>query len=228
MTAPAGWITVDLHCHTRASFDSLSEPNAVLEAARARGIDRIAITDHDAVEAAMEMHAMAPDRVIVGEEVKTREGFDVIGLFLRELIPSRTPAREVCERIRGQGGVVYVPHPFDSARSGAGQGFLESLADLIDVVEIHNSRCLFSSSNARALAWAERHGKLQGAGSDAHTLREIGNGRVELPPFAPERESFLSALAGGRVSGCVRTSPVARLASSYAKIHKRIAGRLRR
>jgi predicted metal-dependent phosphoesterase TrpH len=199
----------------------------VLEVARARGIDRIAITDHNAIEAALEMHASAPDRVIVGEEVKTREGFDLIGLFLRELIPRRTPARETCERIRDQGGVVYIPHPFDTARSGAGERFLESLLDVIDVVEIHNARCLLSSSNARALAWAERHRKLRGAGSDAHTLREIGNGRVQLPPFEPDRASFLSALARGRVTGCVRTSPVARFGSSYAKLHKRIARRLR-
>ena len=215
-------LKVDLHSHTRQSMDCLSDPHAVVRAAAARGMDRIAITDHNEIDAALALHAAQPDRVIVGEEVKTREGFDLIGLFLTELIPRRTPAREAAERIRAQGGVVYVPHPFDGARSGAGRLLLDPLADLIDVVEVHNSRCLFESINLRALRWADAHGKLRGAGSDAHTLSEIGNGYVEVPPFEPTREGFLAALAAGTVAGRVRSSPVYRVASTYAKVHKKI------
>lgn len=224
MTAsePDRLLRVDLHSHTHRSFDCLSDPDAVLRVAETRGIDRIAITDHNAIDCALAMHAAAPERVIVGEEVKTREGFDLIGLFLTELIPKHTPARETCERVRAQGGVVYVPHPFDVARSGAGARFLEELADLIDVVEVHNSRCWTAAMNERATRWAADRGKLHGAGSDAHTLAEIGSGFVEVPHFRNERESFLSALARGRVAGRTRSSPAYRVASTYAKLRKRL------
>jgi predicted metal-dependent phosphoesterase TrpH len=215
-------LRVDLHSHTRSSFDCLCDPREVLRVAEARGIDRLAITDHNRIDAALALRELAPDRIIVGEEVKTGEGFDLIGLFLTELIPKRTPAREAAERIRAQGGVVYIPHPFDVARSGAGVSHLEALADLIDVVEVHNCRCLFASINASALRWADAHGKLRGAGSDSHTLGEIGRGYLEMPPFAPNRESFLAALRDGEVVGRTRSSPLYRVASTYAKWRKRV------
>ncbi|MBW3630764.1 MAG: PHP domain-containing protein [Gemmatimonadetes bacterium] len=215
-------LRVDLHSHTRHSFDCLSDPDEILRVASACGIDRLAITDHNQIGTALALHAAAPGRIIVGEEVKTREGFDVIGLFIRELIPKRTPARETCERIRAQGGVVYIPHPFDVARSGAGDKHLDALADLIDVVEVHNSRCLTESVNARARSWADARGKLHGAGSDAHTLAEIGSGYVVMPAFECSRESFLAALADGTVAGCSRSSPLYRLVSTYAKLRKRL------
>jgi predicted metal-dependent phosphoesterase TrpH len=213
-------VRVDMHNHTWQSFDCVSDPTVVLETAKARGLDWIAITDHNAIDAALELRDLAPDRIIVGEEVKTREGFDVIGLFLSELIPKRTPARETCEWIRAQGGVVYIPHPFDVARSGAGQTFLQSLEPLIDVIEVHNSRCLLEAHNQRALEWADRHAKLRGAGSDSHTTAEIAHGYVDMPPFMPNRASFLASLAAGEVTGRVRSSPIHRLSSTFAKVRK--------
>lgn len=214
-------VRVDMHSHTWQSFDCLSDPEAVLATARLRGLDWIAITDHNAIDTALALRDIAPDRVIVGEEVKTREGFDIIGLFLSDIIPKRTPAQETCELIREQGGVVYVPHPFDVARSGAGEAFLRSLEPLIDVIEVHNSRCLLEAHNQRALQWAESHGKLCGAGSDAHTIAEIAQSYVDMPPFTPDRPSFLKALAGGDVTGRARSSPIYRLSSTYAKIRKK-------
>lgn len=214
-------LRMDMHLHTSASFDCLSRPGEVLRAAERRGIDRLIVTDHNRIEAALALREVAPERVLVGEEVKTREGFDVIGILLTELIPKGTPARETCLRIREQGGVVYVPHPFDGGRAG-GAPFLESIADLVDVVEVHNARCVLPRYNRRAEAWAAAHGKLRGAGSDAHTLAEIGAGHVEIPDFAPERESLLAALAAARIVGTTRSSPLYRLASTYAKLHKRL------
>jgi predicted metal-dependent phosphoesterase TrpH len=93
---------------------------------------------------------------------------------------------------------------------------------LIDVVEVHNARCYPTSLNDRALAWATEHGKLMGAGSDAHTIAELGRGFVEVPHFAKERESLLAALGAGRVAGRVSTSPLYRLASNWAKVLNRI------
>lgn len=214
-------LKVDMHLHTNRSFDCLSRPEAILAAARARGLDRLIITDHNEIEGARALHEMDPQRIIIGEEVKTREGFDVIGIFLQELIPRRTPARETCERIREQAGVVYLPHPFDGSRSG-GEAALAALADLVDVVEVHNSRCWPARLNTLAAEWAAAHGKLAGAGSDAHTVGEIGRGFVEMPAFEPTRDSFLQALGRGRVAGTVQTSPVYRLASTWAKVRKRL------
>lgn len=215
-------LRVDLHSHTRLSRDCLSRPESVLRTARARGLQRIAITDHNEIDQALRLHDLDPELVLVGEEVKTAEGFDVIGIFLSERIPKHTPARETCERIRAQGGVVYIPHPFDILRSGAGTEHLGTLEELIDVVEVHNSRCFREVTNRRAAEWAAAHGKLRGAGSDAHTLAEIGHGYVEVPPFEPNRESFLAALARGEVTGRIRSSPLYRAASTYAKLHKRL------
>jgi len=214
-----GWLRVDMHLHTHRSFDSLNEYGAILAAARARGIDRLVITDHNDIRGALELRERAPEMVLVGEEVKTREGFDVIGIFLRERIPKGTPALETCMAIRAQGGIVYLPHPFDR-RGPARAGMLDRLAELVDVIEVHNPRCWPISRNARAAAWAEARGKLMGAGSDAHTIREIGRGFVEVPEFTADRDSFLSALARASVNGISSTSPLMRIASNWAKLRK--------
>ena len=218
--AEAARLRVDMHCHTRASKDSLNPYDGIVPAMDAAGIDRVVITDHDRIEGALRMHARAPGRVIVGEEVRTAEGPDLIGIFLTELIPKYTPLRETCERIRAQGGVVYVPHPFDKRRRGGGE-LLDGIADLVDVVEAHNARTFSAGVNARGEAWAREHGKLLGAGSDAHTLGEIGTACVEVPPFEPNRDSFLGALASASL---VRgTSPFrVTVWSSYATLRKKI------
>ena len=219
--ARPGWLRMDMHLHTRLSFDSLSRPADVLRTARERGLDRIVVTDHNEIDTALEMHATDPERVLVGEEVKTREGVDIIGILLSERIPKGTPARETCERIHAQGGVVYVPHPFDVRRAGGG-ALLDALLPLIDVVEAHNARSWKRGLNQRAAAWAAAHGKPVGAGSDAHTVRELGRGYVEVPPFAPTRAGLLAALAAGRVAGRTVSSPFCHVWSTWAKVRKRI------
>ncbi len=216
-------LRVDFHVHTRFSHDSLNPPEGILACMDARGIDRVAITDHNEIDGALLVHSLAPDRVIVGEEVKTREGADVIGLLLTERIPRGTPARETCEMIRAQGGVVYLPHPFDTRRSG-GAALLDRIGELIDVVEAHNSRTWKRALNDRGEAWARAHGKPLGAGSDAHSLGEIGRGYVEMPAFEPERESLLAAFRAGNVAGRLSSSPAVSLVSTYAKLHKLVVG----
>lgn len=217
-----GRLLMDMHLHTHRSFDCLSRPEAILRTARERGIDRLVVTDHDEIAGALEMREMDPERVMVGEEVRTREGFDLIGILLTELVPSRTPAREACEMIRAQGGVTYVPHPFDVARSGAGR-YLEEIEELVDVVEVHNARCWLPAFDRRAAGWAARRGKLAGAGSDAHTPRELGRGLMQVPPFEPTRDGLLGALREGAAFSQVRSSPLVRASSTYAKIRKRLA-----
>lgn len=213
---------LDLHMHTAASHDCLSDPDAVLEAARSRGVDRIAITDHDRIEAALDLHRRHPEAVIPGEEVKTAEGIDVIGLYLSEGIPKGTPAEEVCRRVRDQGGVVYLPHPFASGKGGGGR-YAEELASRVDVIEVFNARLHPGRLNGPARELARRHGLPGGAGSDAHTVGEVGGAWVEVPRHANEPKAFLEALDRGRVHG--RTAPWSvHLASTWAKVRKRLPG----
>jgi hypothetical protein len=215
-------IRIDLHLHTSASFDCLSAPERVLERALERGLDRIAITDHNELHAALAMKQRHPDRIVVGEEVRTAEGVDVIGYFLSDLIPRGTPARETCARIHDQGGVVYVPHPFAAGKGGGGR-ILEQIADLVDAVEAFNGRLHDGALNARAQAWGRAHDKALGAGSDAHTLDEVGRTYVELPPFDDEAASFLAALRAGTLHG-VEAPRAVHVASTWAKLRKKLPG----
>ena len=215
-------VKVDLHVHTACSFDCLSDPDAVVAAAVAAGLDRVCITDHNEIAAAQRLAAAHPDRIIVGEEVKTAEGVDVIGLFLRELIPRGTPARETCERIHEQGGIVYVPHPFAPGKGGGGR-ILEEIGDVVDAVEGFNARLHDPRLNRRAERWGLERGLPLGAGSDAHTLAEIGRAYVELPTFELEAAAFLRALRSGRIHGRA-SSRLVHVASTWAKVRKRLPG----
>jgi dephospho-CoA kinase len=218
-----GPLRLDLHLHTWASFDCLSDPEAVLRRARSLGYRRIAITDHNRVGVALRMRERHPDAVIPGEEVKTAEGVDVIGLYLREEIPEGTPAFETIERIRAQGGIPYLPHPFARGK-GAGARLVDELARRVEVIEVFNARLHAPAPNRLAEELARRHQKLRGAGSDAHTLGEVGNALVELPPHANRPEALLAALArSARVEGSA-ASRLVHLASTWAKARKRLPG----
>lgn len=213
-------LRVDMHVHTRASYDCLTDAPAILRAMDARGIDRVVLTDHDRLDGALRAAELAPERLLVGEEVRTAEGPDLIGIFLAEPIPRGTPLLECCERIRAQGGVVYVPHPFDLRRRGGGTRHLDAIAHLVDVVEAHNARTWGAGVNERGEAWARERGLLLGAGSDAHTPAEVGAAFVEVPPFAPDRASFLAALGAGRVAARDTSPRRVAAASAYARVHK--------
>ncbi len=213
-------LRLDLHIHTRASHDCLSEYPDVVSTARARGLHRIAITDHNEIEGAFRVRDLAPELVIVGEEVRTAEGADLSGLFLEERVPKGMPARETALAIREQGGLVYVPHPFAGSK-GLGEETLTGIEDCVDVVEVFNARLHRPELNRRARSWADARGLPGGAGSDAHTLREIGRGVVEVGEYE-DRSSFLVALAGGQVVGTT-SGRLVHLASTWAKLAGKFA-----
>lgn len=213
-------LRLDLHIHTRASHDCRSEYADVVEAARIRGLDRIAVTDHNEIAGAFRVRDLAGDLVIVGEEVKTAEGADLTGLYLHERIAPGAPALETAQAIREQGGLVYVPHPF-AGRKGLGEEVLEELVPWIDVVEIFNARVHDEEVNRRAARWAEAHALPAGAGSDAHTVREIGRGVIEVASFEDPRE-LVGALRTGRVIGTTSSRWV-HLASTWAKLAGKFA-----
>ena len=215
-------MALDLHLHTAGSWDCLSDPHAVLERALARGLQRIAITDHNKLGVALRMAEEFPDQIIPGEEVKTGEGIDVIGLYLTDEIPKGTPARRTVELIRAQGGIPYLPHPYAGGKGGGGK-YAEELAPLVDVVEVFNARLHPGRLNAPGLDLAARHRRLPGVGSDAHTLGELGGARIHVPVHPNRPVDLLRALASGRVEGRTASNLV-HLASTWAKVRKRLPG----
>jgi predicted metal-dependent phosphoesterase TrpH len=147
---------------------------------------------------------------------------DVIGLYLSDEIPKGTPARETVERIRAQGGIPYLPHPYAEGKGGGGR-LAEELAPLVDVVEVFNGRLHPGRLNAPAEDLARRHARARGAGSDAHTLAEVGGVSVEVAAHRNRPDAFLRALADGTVRGRT-TSTLVHLASTWAKVRKKLPG----
>lgn len=216
----------DLHMHTHNSPDSLMNPAGIIEAALRHGLDGVAITDHNTLDGALEVGAIAPFPVILGEEIKTTEG-EIVGLFLQRTIPACLSPDETIAAIREQGGVVYVPHPFDHYRREAiGRRTLERIIDRVDVLEVFNARMLVAQDNARARQVAEAHGLAMGAGSDAHTYYEIGRAYVEIEAFR-DPVSFLSALRRGQAMGEL-TTPLIHGYTTLIKLCRPVAGRCTR
>ncbi len=201
---------IDFHTHTGHSPDSLAPAAAMLDAAVRRGLAAIAVTDHDSLGGALQAQSLVerqPERfaglrVLPGEEVKTVEG-ELIGLFLSETIPRGLTPEETIARIRAQGGLVIVPHPFDRFRgSRLKPAALERIAPLVDAVEVFNARTTLAADNARALAFALRHGLAAVAGSDAHAAWEVGNAFLEVAePPASSAAALLAQIRTGRVGG---------------------------
>jgi hypothetical protein len=221
----------DLHCHTSASFDSLSKPDDVLRVAAERGLTHIAITDHDRIDAALRARDAAPAGlvVIVGQEVRTSTG-DLIALFVEQPIPPGLAPSEAAQRIREQGGAVGLAHPYDRFRAGAGrpgwEDELERLLPLLDYVETWNARLMLGDGNQRAaeLALANR---LPGvAVSDAHTLIEVGVAYTIADGPLGSAAELRAALPDARlVIG--HGSRLVRLATPLAKLVQRLRGNRR-
>ena len=209
---------IDLHVHTCYSEDSLTSLDSVMAACQLRGLGAVAITDHGAIEGALALRARAPFPVIVGQEIKTTEG-EIIGLFLSHRVPKRLSPEETIAAIREQSGIVYVPHPLDRVRrSPIRPGALALILDQVDALEVFNSRVTLPSDNDRARQLAETHGIPGGAGSDAHTAREIGRAYVMMPAFDGATD-FLENLSKGSVRGRLSFLDV-HLASTWARVVK--------
>jgi predicted metal-dependent phosphoesterase TrpH len=200
-SAPSGWVRVDLHTHTMWSGDSTTTVEEIEAAVVETGIDVLCVTDHNAVRGAEELRKRLPCRVVVGEELRTHAG-EIIGLFLTERIPFGTLPADAARAIRAQGGLVYVPHPFDPMRRNLVETALDGLvADgLVDAVEVFNAKTSLPSLNRRAAEYAARHELAAGAGSDAHVPLALGAAYVEMPDF-DSPAGFLDALRRGRVVG---------------------------
>jgi predicted metal-dependent phosphoesterase TrpH/glycosyltransferase involved in cell wall biosynthesis len=189
------WILVDMHLHTDASHDCSVPPAELVGHAEAIGLGGIAVTDHNAFRGAREAVELARGRdlvVIPGEEVKTDNQGEVIGLFLQEEIPGGMSMERTVAAIREQGGLVYLPHPFDRLHAIPDAATLHRHLPEIDVFEIYNARLLFEGFNDEALRFARKYNLLMGAGSDAHVLPGLGTGCVRMRAFETPEEFLLS------------------------------------
>jgi predicted metal-dependent phosphoesterase TrpH len=200
---PDGWVRVDLHMHTMWSGDATTTPDELREAVVESGIDVLCITDHGTINGAVELASSLGCRVVVGEEVRTAAG-EIIGLFLSERLPFGMKPAEAVHAIRSQGGVVYVPHPFDPMRHCMSEDALVALAESggLDAIEVLNAKVSLDHLNRRAADFAAEHGLLAGAGSDAHVASAVGAAYVEMPDFDDDSPaSFLQSLRAGRIVG---------------------------
>ncbi|HUK93819.1 MAG TPA: glycosyltransferase [Gaiellaceae bacterium] len=196
-----GWIVADLHLHTSWSHDCGIPVEDLLDHAEAEGLGAIAVTDHNVFGGALEAAELARGRdliVIPGEEVKTDGQGEVIGLFLSEEIPRGMSFGDTIAAIRAQGGIVYVPHPFDRLHAIPDPATLHEHLAEIDVLEVYNARLLFEAYNDEALRFARKYGLTMGAGSDAHVLQGVGTGALRLRGFDGPEE-FLASLQTAQV-----------------------------
>jgi len=218
-------LKADFHIHTEYSSDCNTPLERIVRRCLKLGINCIAISDHGTAEGALRMQELAPFRVIVAEEILTPQG-EIMGLFLKETIPSGLSVEQTIARIRAQGGLVNIPHPFAVLRGFGQDGReLEALADQIDAVEVFNAREPFRQPFARARAFAQKYGLPATAGSDAHTTGEIGHAYVEMPEFNG-RDDFLQALKAGRIIGH-RTSPLVHFVSGWERLKSSLKSKRR-
>lgn len=209
-------ILAEFHSHSNYSFDSLSTIDDMIATCRAKGIGKLAITDHGRMVGSLKAQQIAPDLVVVSEEILTNEG-ELLAYFITKEIPDGLPALEVVRMLQDQGAFISVAHPFDTWRGSSWQpGTLEKLVPYLDAVEAFNARCFDPKFNEQAAKFATQHGLAWMAGSDAHSLEELGRAVLKLPDFnsAEElRQSIKTAEFEGELSG-----KMVRLRSTFAKV----------
>ncbi|HEV8229070.1 MAG TPA: PHP domain-containing protein [Candidatus Limnocylindria bacterium] len=219
MTEGSKNIRLDMHTHCEYSPDSRTSVKTQAAAIKAAGLHVVCATDHNTIEGGLRLREVADGfRVIVGEEVSSRDG-EIIGLFLERAIPRDLSAEETIARIKDQGGIVSVPHPFSRNRMlHIRRDALERVWRDIDCIEIFNAREAFARDNLRAAAYALER-KIPGAvGSDAHRPSEIGRAWIEVADFAG-RDDFVAALREGTVHGRL-TGNAIHLATRYDVLRK--------
>jgi predicted metal-dependent phosphoesterase TrpH len=190
---------IDLHCHSLASPDGSLQEKDIARAFEAGILNSVAITDHDRVEEALRLHKIFGDAVIVGEEITTYEG-EIIGLYLQERIQPGLTAFDTAQEIKSQGGLVYIPHPFEKVRKGLSETALNAIADKVDIIEVINGRSFSSKARTQARQWAAKNAIASAASSDAHG--RVGWGRVySVLPENPTKETLVSLLRAGSLHG---------------------------
>lgn len=212
-------INVELHCHTYCSSDSLMTIAQLIKTCDRRQIHKVAITDHNSIQAAREAFQIDSQRFIIGEEIMTRQG-ELLAYYIQEEIPSGLDVKEVLKELHAQKAIISVAHPFDRFRKGHWQEHdLLQIIDQIDAIEVFNARCLMNEDNIRAARFAIEHHLLGTVGSDAHAPIEIGRSYLSMPDF-DNTNSFRDGLTIAQQHNKI-SSPFVHLFSRYAKWKKR-------
>jgi hypothetical protein len=237
-------IDVDLHMHTDHSNDCATPVEVLLATARDAGLGAIAVTDHNEISGAHDARAKAAEygvKVIVGEEVKTADQGEVIGLFIEEKIPRGMTLAETIAEIRRQGGLVYVPHPFDRMHAVPDYEHMLAVVGDIDAIEVFNPRIAIPAFNEEAVRFAAKYRIVGGAGSDSHVAQGLGSVRIRMRDFDGPDE-FLESLRDADITGkpsslryahvqalkflqTRATPPAARRATRRRKVARAVAGR---
>jgi predicted metal-dependent phosphoesterase TrpH len=215
---------IELHCHTAASNDSLVKVKDLIKTARKRGLDRLAITDHNTIKGALYAKTLDPVLIIVGEEILTTKG-ELLAFFVQEEIPRGLTPHEAVKRLRDQDAFISVSHPFDRFRHGWQLEDLKEITPQVDAIEIFNARSFVKSINDDAKRYALINNLRGTVGSDAHLLLEVGRATQLVDPFTDAQSMKLSILNSEYLEKY--TSPWVRLGSTYAKIFQRLFGKER-
>ena len=212
-------LKVEFHCHTLYSKDSLVSLQALHGVALRERLDRIVITDHNAIRGAVKAHDLDPVHFIIGEEIMTCQG-ELLGIFMQELIPPGLTARETIRLLRDQGAFITVAHPFDTLRAGHWKvPDLLDIIDSVDAIEVFNSRSMRPLANKLARDFARDHNLLTTVGSDAHSTSELGTATLSLPVFS-DTPTLRQALSSAQP--LTRSSPPwVHLYSRYAALSRR-------
>lgn len=230
-----GMMKIDLHCHTEASADCITPVLLFPDRCQTREIQVQAITDHNEIWGAQRLKALSEERfneeaanltVIVGEEISTREG-EIIGLFLKEKIEAGLTPEETVAQIKAQGGLVLLPHGFDPLkRFRLRPEARQRIAESIDIVETFNARISRPRWNRAAVAWCEEKGVLMSAGSDAHTLADVGSAWVEVPQRPIDTpDDLLKALEGGIPVGEWTHPVLAFIYKTWDRLRRKVSAR---
>lgn len=213
-------ISVEFHCHTVFSKDSLTSPRKLVETCRRKRIDRVVVTDHNTIAGALAAQKLDPELVIVGEEILTTHG-EILAAFVTEEVPPFLSPQETIRRLKGQGAFISVSHPFDRLRNGAWQeeDLLEILPE-VDAIEVFNSRCMNPQFNQLAQEFARRHDVAGTVGSDAHAAFELGRSVLLLDQF--EGPDGMRKVIRGGIPKTRLSSPWVHFVSRYAVMYKAI------
>ena len=226
-SVPLRRVKLDMHTHSEYSPDSRTPLAAQVQAIKDAGLDVVCATDHNTIEGALRLREMADGfRVIVGEEISSRDG-EIIGLFLETAVPRDLPGEETIARIRDQGGLISVPHPFSRNRMyHFRRDALDRLWPQVDAIEIFNAREAFAADNRRAESYAKERDIPGAVGSDAHRPSDIGRAWLEVDEFAG-RDDFVNALRTGVVHGRLTGSAI-HIATRYDVFRKWLSRRTKR
>jgi len=211
-------ISLEFHCHTHASKDSLTRPADLVSAARRKGIDRVVITDHNSIAGAREARTIDPELIIIGEEIMTSKG-EILAAFVQEHIPADLTPQETIGRLKEQGAFISVSHPFDELREGGwNENDLLEILPYVDAIEIFNSRCMFPRFNNCAREFAKQHNLAGTVGSDAHAPFELGRALLYVDQFTGPQE-LRQVIRGAKMK--VKRSPWwVHFISRYASMRK--------